>query len=124
MKKQIKQILMVAILIVISFGTAVLGIDQWRTRRNLARYKQTAEAMTRFADSMRNGDYAKALDRDAWDKEFSVTTNAIQIVYVSRGADISDPSDDITLQIAPVSMSYSISYSYGAHHYSAAATFE
>ena len=119
-----RKMLKITILIVISFGIAALGINQWCLRRNLASYKQTVEAMKRFADDMRNGDCAKALDRDAWGEKLSVTTNATQIVYVSRGVRTHDPSDDITLQIEPASMSYSISYSYCAHHYSSAATFE
>ena len=97
---------------------------QWHQARDVARYEETIRSLLCFAHELRTGSFAGAPECDAWGGRLSVVTNAMQIVYVSNGANAEDPSDDITFRIETESYSYSVSYTYNSYHFTSAATYD
>lgn len=101
-----------------------LLIGCWRTTETLERYEQTVSSLLQLVNGTQRRQQMSAQEQDAWGRDLLVETNTSSIVYISQGADVKDPCDDIRLQLERDTGAYSISYTYDSHHYNSAGFIE
>ena len=119
-----KKVLPFIIIAAIVACCITFAAKSWQTSQNYEKYERTVKSLLHFANEICKGRRMMPPEHDAWGTEFIVETNAMSIIYTSRGADATEASDNIVLRLKHDFSSYSISYIYDSHHYSSAVTIE